>query len=449
VSAAPAILYDYGLYTIDSAGDLALNMHKGQARAWLSEKRFIFVLAGTQSGKTSFGPHWLYREIQRRGPGDYIAATPTFPLLRLKMLPEFLRLFRDELRLGEWKGSEHSFVFHHEPTRVIFGSATNPGSLESATAKAAWLDEVGQDDFKLESYEAILRRLSLNQGRVLAGTTVYNLGWVKQLMYDRWLAGDTDIDIIQFDSTENPSFPQEEFERARRTMPAWKFNMFYRGMFTRPAGMIYHDFRDSYREQGGHKVRPFEIPAEWPRYGGLDFGANNTARLLVAKDPAANVYYLYSESLDGEMTTAEHAAAALDVTRGVNMVAWHGGAKSETQQRMDWHAQGVYVNEPEVSDVEAGIDRVIALFKTDRLYIFDTCIGTLSEIGTYARELDDMNQPTEKIKNKETFHRLDALRYVSQGLEIPEAAAASAETSSILDTYGASRRSMSRFGGVR
>jgi hypothetical protein len=102
-----------------------------------------------------------------------------------------------------------------------------------------------------------------------------------------------------------------------------------------------------------------------------------------------------------------------------------------------------------VSDVEAGIDRVIALFKTDRLYIFDTCIGTLSEIGTYARELDDMNQPTEKIKNKETFHRLDALRYVSQGLEIPEAAAASAETSSILDTYGASRRSMSRFGGVR
>lgn len=449
MSAAPAILYDHGLYTIDAAGDMALNLHRGQAKAWLSEKRFIFILAGTQGGKTSFGPHWLYREIQRRGPGDYIAVTATFPLLKLKMLPEFLRVFRDELHAGEWKAADHAFVFHDGQTRVIFGSATNAESLESATAKAAWLDEVGQDQFRLESWEAIQRRLSLNEGRVLGGTTLYNLGWTKQIIYDVWRAGDPDIDVIQFDSTENPAFPAAEYERARRTLPAWKFNMFYRGIYTRPAGMIYHDFIDAYREEGGHKVHPFNIPAEWPRYGGLDFGANNTARLMVAKDPDAGVYYLYAESLDGEKTTQEHAQAALRAAKGVNMVAWHGGAKSETQQRADWRAAGVYVNEPQVSDVEAGIDRVIALFKTQRLYVFDSCHGTLSEIGTYARELDDLNQPTEKIKNKETFHRLDALRYVSQGLEIPEAAAASSDTPSILRTYGADRHSMTRFGGRR
>jgi hypothetical protein len=60
---------------------LRFNFHPGQYRAWQSPKRFVLVLAGTQGGKTSFGPAWLYREIQRRGPGDYMIVTPTYPLL--------------------------------------------------------------------------------------------------------------------------------------------------------------------------------------------------------------------------------------------------------------------------------------------------------------------------------------------------------------------------------
>jgi len=301
-------------------------------------------------------------------------------------------------------------------TRIIFGSATHPESLESATAKAAVLDECGQDQFRLGSWEAVLRRLSLSQGRVLGATTLYNLGWLKQQLYDPWREGDADVDIIQFASTLNPLFPQAEYERAERTLPAWKFNLFYKGQFDRPAGLIYSDFIDEYREQGGHKIHPFNIPPEWPRYGGLDFGAVNTARLLVAEDPEANIFYLYSESLAGGMSTKEHVAAANAATLGVNMRLWQGGSKSETQQRMDWAAAGIFPREPEVADVEAGIDRVIELFKTFRLYIFDTCTGTRDELGTYSREIDDQNQPSEKIKDKEKFHRLDALRYVGQAL---------------------------------
>jgi hypothetical protein len=43
--------------------------------------------------------------------------------------------------------------------------------------------------------------------------------------------------------------------------------------------------------------------------------------------------------------------------------------------------------------------------------VFDTCKGVLDELGTYSRELDDIGQPTEKIKDKEKFHLLDGLRY--------------------------------------
>lgn len=422
--------------------DLRMSLHPGQWRAWQSEKRFIFMLAGTQSGKTSYGPLWLYREIQRRGPGDYLAVTSTFPLLKLKMLPEFRRFFEVTLGCGTWRHGDRTFVFSAEgaartfspehlarmpdtPTRVIFGSATNPDALESATAKGAWLDEVGQDTFRLESWEAILRRLSLNQGRVLGGTTLYNLGWLKQVIYDPWRAGERpDTEVIQFNSVLNPMFPLEEYERAKATLPDWKFRLFYNGEFARPAGLIYHDFNDEYRERGGHKTRPFDLPPEWPRVVGVDFGATNTARLCIAHDPAANVSYVYDELLAGDKTTAEHAAALKRDLAGVNLRTVHGGSKSETQQRMDWQAAGVMMLEPEVSDVEAGIDRVIALFKTSRLYVFDTCRGLLDELGTYSRDVDELNQPLEKIKNKERYHRLDALRYAAQGLDAPPPASA-------------------------
>jgi hypothetical protein len=63
--------------------------------------------------------------------------------------------------------------------------------------------------------------------------------------------------------------------------------------------------------------------------------------------------------------------------------------------------------------VEAGIDKVIGLLRDHRLYILDTCTGVLDQIGRYSRKLDKNGDVTEDIKDKETFHYLDALRYVA------------------------------------
>ena len=405
--------------TRGNEAQIRLHLPPGQLRVWDSKARFTFALAGAQAGKTSLGVPWLWREIQQRGPGDYLAVTSSFPLLKLKMLPEFLRFFQHTLHLGDWKAGDKVFEFHDHKTRVIFGSATSPESLESATAKAAWLDEAGQDQFRLESWEAILRRLSLHQGRVFGGTTLYNLGWLKQQVFERWKAGDGDYKVVQFPSLQNPAFPRDEFERARRTLPLWKFRMMYEGQYDRPAGLIYGDFIDEYRERGGHKVPPFDLPPEWPRWVGVDFGAVNTALVWVAKDPAANVHYLYKESLSGGKTTGEHAAEALEAARGVNMQGWYGGAASESQERRDWGAAGVPLLQPPFGDVEPGIDRVISLFKEKRLYVFANCRGLLDELGTYSREVDEAGQPTERIKDKQTFHRLDSLRYVVAGITAP------------------------------
>ena len=254
------------LYEIrDKELRLRFERNRLQAEAWRSDRRFTFLIAGTQAGKTSFGPWWLWREIGQRGPGDYLAVTATYDLFKLKMLPEMLRVFCDLLGGGTYQATDR-VIQGKDGSRIILRSANSPGGLESATAKAAWLDECGQDDFTLGAWEAVLRRLALSQGRVLGTTTPYNLGWLKTEVVDRWLAGDPDYMVVQGASTENPAFPLAEYERARRTMPAWKFAMFYQGLFERPAGLIYADFTDD------NLVDPFPIPAAWPRYVGITLG---------------------------------------------------------------------------------------------------------------------------------------------------------------------------------
>lgn len=430
------------LYSVED-GIVTLYPHEPQLQALNSMARIVAMIAGSQGGKTSFGPWWLYLEIKRlmglrRGGGDYIAATSSYDLFKLKMLPELRNVFEHVLKIGRyWSGDKIIELMNPETGkfeaeraddpmwgRIILRSASSGSGLESNTAKAAWEDEAGQDEFTVESDEAIDRRLTLNEGRKLITTTLYNLGWVKQQIVDK-ADSDPDIELIQFASTRNPLFPVAEFERQRERLPQWKFLMFFEGRISRPPGMIYNDFVDEMRENGGHKIKPFDLPIEWPRFVGIDPGANNTAIVWLAHDPLEHVYYLYRESLQGDKSSKEHAQEARDLAlkHRERVISWHLGQKSEKQQRLDWQDAGVSnTQEPPIHDVESGIDKVIQLLREFRLYFFDTCSGTLSQMGSYSRKLDAAGDVTEVIKDKQKYHYLDALRYVAVGVIKPEQA---------------------------
>lgn len=422
------------LYTVGPGGP-ELNLHPGQTRAWDSPARFIFVLAGSQGGKTSFGPWWLWREVYGdeecpgRGAGDYLAVTSTFDLFKLKMLPEMITVFCEVLKVGRfWVGDKvielrdpESDKFWAKRTtdqmwgRIILRSANAKGGLEAATAKGAWLDEAGQDEFSIEAWEAILRRLALAEGRVLGTTTPYNLGWVKQQVYDPWLSGDPDFEVIQFSSILNPTYPIAEFKRARKRMPLWKFLMFYKGEFARPPGLIYNDYDD----EGIQKIPPFAIPPSWPRYVGVDPSGSHVATLWAAENPGTGALYLYRETMETGKTTSEHVAQAKHNAEGENVVVWTGGGPSEEQQRRDWQSAGIFLREPKITSVWPQIDRVIELFKARRLFVFDTLVGLRAELGAYSRKLDPKTfEPTDEIKDKGAYHRLDALRYLATWLNL-------------------------------
>lgn len=412
-------------------GRLVVRPHQGQSRALRSDKRFVVVLAGTQGGKTVIGPYWLFREMQQRGPGDYLVVGPTYRLMQRKVVPEFERLFKQLLGLGELNKSEWIFrltsegersVFgedHGGETKIFFGYGDNPDSLESATAKAAWLDEAGQKSFRQGSWEAVQRRLAIHQGRALVTTTLYNLGWVVSEFWEP--AKDAgwehdDIEVVRFESRDNPVFPDDEWNRMRREWPAWKFNLQCRAIPTRPAGLIYDAF-----DREDHRIPRFTIPNGWPRHLGVDFGGVNTAAVWYAEDPDWEPgegfrFYLYDTYKAGGRTAEQHAEKVREANHAhrdhpMPQTAV-GGSPSEGQWRREFRAGGLPLREPDQGEVEVGIDRVYGFHARDELAVFDDLDAYIHEKETYSRKLDESGEPTEKIEDKSSFHMMDAERYV-------------------------------------
>ncbi|MBI5035582.1 MAG: terminase [Chloroflexi bacterium] len=413
--------------------------HRAQDYAYDSTARIVAMLAGTQSGKTSFGPWLLAKWIGELGSGDYFAVTSSYDLFKLKMLPEFLRVFEEVLGLGRFWLGDKIFELRDPRTgefwakrsvdrmyaRVILRSAQSLSGLESATVKAMWLDEAGQDEFSVDAWKALRRRGTIHKARVLITTTLYNLGWLKQQIIDPAEKTGTkiverdahggeievthnateDIDLVQFDSIINPQFDYSEYELARRTMPDDEFLMFYRGRVAQLRSLIYDIFR---RKE--NTCTRFPIPPEWKRYLGLDFGGVNTAGVYLAEEPETKKLYAYREYLAGGKSAKEHATDMLAGEPGKPRA--YGGASSEGQWRTEFASGGLPIRQPEVSDVEIEIRRTYAQVKTEQLIVFDDLTGTLDQLGRYRRKRDKAGNITDEIENKNDFHYLDALRYI-------------------------------------
>lgn len=446
--------------------ELRINLHRGQTpvidilRDEWDTVRVIGVGAGWQSGKTLMGPGYLKYCMDRRQsegrtgtvsePQDFVAISGTYDLLRLKMLPALQGLFCSWMGWGDYSAGDKVIYSKDKLSRIILRSADSSIGLESFTALDGWFDEAGRDEVCIEAYESIMRGLAVNEGHLLITTTLWNLGWLHQQVYQPAIGGDPRYRWVTFESLDNPAFSRREWDRAKESMPDWKFDMRYRGIYRKPSGLIYQDYDDGlsvltpvmerilegddWRERvarmaidwRGHLCKPFSIPAHWERIVGVDFGASlHNAQVWVAEEPGTGNYYAYRESCGIAATGPEQAAAAVDYREPVALAL--GGAPSEDDARREWGEAGFGVAKPWINDVESGIDRVTGLLRMRRLFIFDTLTGLRSELGTYSRELDDAGEPTQKIKDKEKFHRLDALRYLATAIPMERPAGAEAD----------------------
>lgn len=165
--------------------------------------------------------------------------------------------------------------------------------------------------------------------------------------------------------------------------------------------------------RGPNVCDPFRIPVEWLRSSGHDFGPKNTAAVFAAQDPVSCKVYIHRTYHAGDKTLAEHVEQFIArANTEQDPRAW-GGARSEDKTRVDYAKHNWPIERPPIWELLEGIQRVFTLIRTGLLVVFSDLAALIADLQSYQWELTDLGEPIEgKILDKDTWHRLDALRYL-------------------------------------
>lgn len=461
------------LVEINEKKELTLNFHRYQTQTYLSRSHHTMALKGWRAGYSSIGPWWMLRTIKACGPGNratnYLCLTPTIQGARKGLMGYMQSVFCDILEYGKMSQSPvpkielnkraEIEIFGHaqrEPTEIMFGFAEDPNSFASMTCPAILADEIGQKQFKYESWGVAKARLStysahvsavdgLPMGRWLGGTTVYTLGWVedefneyKAAVWQKWhelydqlrqtpqpderreLKADFKdkllygglhrrLHFVRFDSTRNPIFNKQDLADARITSPEWFVQMRYCARFRKPAGTIYESW-----EPGRHVVEPFKtgIPSSWPREVAIDPGKRNFHATFWAWDQDRDRHFLYDSYHDAQKSNEERAR---DILAKEPNLSWGvAGQISEEDVRVELAQGGLVTVAPAYKSLWDGINACASAVKQDKVFVIKgACPGFESQMRNYSRPVDAFGGVLldEDPEDKEIYHWLDGFRY--------------------------------------
>ena len=213
---------------------------------------------------------------------------------------------------------------------------------------------------------------------------------------------DEDRFVVMAGWDDVPHIPEDEKKALLRATPPHLRKARSKGVPQIGAGAIYPI------EEEEITVKPFEIPAHWPRAYALDVGWKKTAVLWGAYDREADCWYIYSEYGKGEEKPAVHSAAIKgrgDWVEGVIDPAARGRGQKDGEKLIEIYEEtGLHLSTAN-NAVEAGLLEVFMRLSEGRLKIFSTCVGFFAEYRIYRR--DDKGKVV-----KDFDHFQDCCRYL-------------------------------------
>jgi phage terminase large subunit len=388
-------------------------VHEAQAEILASTARFSAAIAGTGGGKTACGALWLMQRIQEKPMGKFLVVTPSFKVLYSATLPTWKATVAGTDLEGEFRPAYSDIVL---PTGgvVYFRSAENPSSMQGIVAHAAWIDEGGL--ITREAWDTVLQRVGYQRGRVLVTTTPYSHNFLYKDFYTRWRSGDKDYFVRQFPSILNPTYPREEYERARKTLPAHKFAMLYDGVFQRAAGLVYPELDECIADVDA--VPPGKL------CGGLDWGFNDPFVALAGVLDDDGCLWLFYERYVRGLTVAEHAQHI------PKQVQWYGdSANPDGIKTLRRSGFAIKPAKKGAGSIEHGINLVHQRMRRGELKIVRlkgqiTCPNLVEEAEEYRYPSRDEESYGDTPAEGQRDHALDALRYLVTMLDRRRALAA-------------------------
>lgn len=399
-------------------------------------ERFILAIAGAQAGKTTIGAVWFVNLIgenyaARSAAGDekprqWMICVPKYGTFEQSTQAKF-----EEFLPKDW--CKDGFKAQRKCYDLVWGdkifvrSMDEPESMEGATLSGSWMDEFG--DMPEEAWIYMQARLARYRGRCIMTTTPY-LGkfWVKKAVYHR--AGrlvsndngdchdkkiespdsDPNILAVKWKTKDNPALDPQDIERQRAFLTPEMFELRYEAEFTSPQGLVYKSFTDD------DIIKPFAIPDEWRKFGGVDFGfGSTTAAVCVAEKPleptdkpgTLPTFYVYRE-LYRKGVFLEQLAMFLNQERMGRVLGDPRGAQEMAELSRVYGVQHLGKAD---NSVIPGCEKINSLFQQKRLKVFSSCPETILELREYHHKSENSNKDSDGLPAKVHDHAVDSLRY--------------------------------------
>jgi len=406
---------------------MEIHLSPWQTEVWDDQHRFRVVCAGRRSGKSVLSQlqviTWANQEV-----GRYWIVAPTYKQAKT-IHWEGIQHYVPQKLIAKKNEVELSLTLTNGSVIELKG-AENPDALRGVKLRGLVVDEIASIrnwDWlwsevlrpTLTDYEAPVLFISTPKG-YNHFFTLYEFGQGKNEFYKSW----------RYTSYDNPYIKKEELDNAKQELTEDTFAQEYMADFRKHTGMVYKEF-----EREVHVIEPFDIPAGWSIFRGIDFGSTNpTACLWIAVDGDENWFVMDEHYATGQ--TIDYHAGVINAKSGGKSILGTYGDPSGAQWIKEFASKGVYITpaNKEVGQnfnswVRFGIEKVSerlkitpghfvqAISKSDgpKLYIFKTCSDTIREFETYrwkeksVTQAQDLNEPD--VPEKANDHAMDALRY--------------------------------------
>jgi hypothetical protein len=417
------------------------NPHPGQQLIHYDPYQYHVAVWGRRAGKTEAAAHEAIEEASWSGRRIWVVA-PTY-VLTDKVFRVVYHKIVNEQCLGPKAVTKALYNPKGDRRIELVGggfiegkSAESPKSLLGEGLDLIILDEAAQTS--LEIWETYLEpTLADREGRALFITTPRGYNWIHKL----WREGMSEVGkeegwrSTHICTKDNPYLSAEWIEKKRRRTDPATFRQEYEASFEAKKGVVYSEYTDTFKHQGGHRFNVSEdeesyiyINPNWTHYRAIDPGLSNpTACIWAAVSPKGDVY-VYDEYEATGGLVKDHAQIIVAKTRHPILTTYIDPAAARRNDEtghctQDHYAKyGIYTVKA-TNDLAYGVGNVKEYFRagvednaaTPAVYISERCHKLRVAIIEYEWDpgrtsLLEKNEPERPRQWND--HLPDALRYL-------------------------------------
>lgn len=341
------------------------------------------------------------------------------------LVGELPHVWRNRNGVGECK-LEITVPGYERPAIIHFKSIDQKAkSFQGISLRWVWIDEEPEGDEGRAVYGQCRARVMDQDGRI--GISMVPMNGYTWVYDDLVVKGQDRAVIIELDALDNPHFlSRERAELHYASMSEDERAIRRFGRFRSRDGAIYPLWSpgDGDRWGLGHVCEDFEVPPEWPRFVGADFGLSNPTAVVWGAVGDDDTLYIYREYYkpDGLLMGGYPAHAAnvvglmRDIEGRVEPISCGWGDPAAPDAIADFAMAGLALNRANNAH-KAGYSAVNERLRLrggnrPRLKVFRSCTNTIREVGGLVK--DPKRIDVEQIKRND--HAADALRYLCTGL---------------------------------